>query len=242
MLTAHQIKVYQSLDKKKFREKHHLFLVEGNKNISEIHKSRYKIRDLFSINPTDLQFLEVDITEIDVKDLRKISFLKNPKDSIAVCEILPSKKFAESGIQIFIDGIQDPGNMGTIIRLADWFGIEQIICSLDTVDLYNPKVVQASMGSFSRVNTVYEHLEQIILESKFPTYGTAMEGINIYQTEFPDKFNIILGNEGNGIRKNISNVISKNLSIPRFGKHKATESLNVAVAAGIILGQIFSQK
>lgn len=242
MLTAHQIKVFQSLDKKKFREKHHLFLVEGNKNISEIHKSRYKIKDLFSINPTELSFLGVNTTEISEKDLKKISFLQNPKDSVAVCEILESKKLKEDGIQLLLDGIQDPGNLGTIIRLADWFGIEQIICSEDTVDCYNPKVIQASMGSFSRVNIVYENLVKTITETNLQTYGTAMEGENLYIIDFPPSFNIVLGNEGNGIRKEISELIAKNISIPRFGKFQATESLNVSIAAGIILGQVFSTK
>lgn len=242
MLTAHQIKVFQSLDKKKFREKHHLFLVEGNKNISEIHKSRYKIKDLFSINPIELSFLGVNCTEISEKDLKKISFLQNPKDSVAVCEILQAKKLKENGIQLLLDGIQDPGNLGTIIRLADWFGIEQIICSEDTVDCYNPKVIQASMGSFSRVNIVYENLEKTISETAFPTFGTAMEGENLYKIHFPTNFNIVLGNEGNGIRKEIFDLISHNISIPRFGKFQATESLNVSLAAGIILGQVFSSK
>lgn len=242
MLTAHQIKIYQSLDKKKFREKHSLFLVEGNKNISEIHKSRYKIKDLFSINPTELSFLGVKVTEVNEKELKKISFLQHPKDSIAVCELISSEKSTEKGIQLLLDGIQDPGNLGTIIRLADWFGIEQIICSEDTVDCYNPKVIQASMGSFSRVNLVYENLEMTISETSFPTYGTAMEGENLYKINFPTCFNIVLGNEGNGIRKEILDQISKNISIPRFGKLQSTESLNVSIAAGIILGQVFSSQ
>ena len=242
MLTAHQIKVFQSLDKKKFREKHNLFLVEGNKNISEIHKSRYKIKDLFSINPTELSFLGVNVTQVNEKELKKISFLQNPKDSIAICELISSEKLKEKGIQLLLDGIQDPGNLGTIIRLADWFGVEQSICSEDTVDCYNPKVIQASMGSFSRVNIVYENLEKTLSETSFPTYGTTMEGENLYDINFPECFNVILGNEGNGIRKEIMEKISNNISIPRFGKLQSTESLNVSIAASIILGQVFSGK
>ncbi|MFC6268901.1 RNA methyltransferase [Frigoriflavimonas asaccharolytica] len=242
MLTAHQIKILQSLDKKKFRQKYNLFLVEGNKNIVEIKNSRYKIKDLFSINPSELSFLNVETTEIVENELKKISFLQNPKDSIAVCEIQDQQKVNNIPIQIFLDGLQDPGNLGTMIRLADWFGIEQIICSEDTVDFHNPKVIQASMGSFTRVNIFYENLENSISSSENPTFGTAMEGENLYNFEFPEKYNIVLGNEGNGIRPEIMKLLNKNISIPRFGKSQSTESLNVSVAASIILGQAFSKK
>ena len=241
MLTAHQIKILQSLDKKKFRNKYDLFLVEGNKNIVELQNSRYKIKDLFSINPNELAFLDVEISQIDEKDLKKISFLQNPKDSVAVCELITDERLENIPIQLFLDGVQDPGNLGTIIRLADWFGIEQIICSEDTADIYNPKVIQASMGSFTRVNIIYEDLENSIKNSKNPTFGTAMEGENLYDLSFPEKYNLVLGNEGNGIRPEIFSLIKKNISIPRFGKIQTTESLNVSIAASIILGQAFSK-
>ena len=148
----------------------------------------------------------------------------------------------ETRIQIILDGIQDPGNLGTIIRLADWFGIEQIICSNDTVDVYNPKVIQATMGSFLRVNVVYTNLESYLTNYKYPVFGTDMDGKNIYKTEFPAKFSVIFGNEGNGIRPSTEELISQMITIPRFGKYKSTESLNVSMSAGIILGQIFSNK
>lgn len=242
MLTAHKIKILQSLYKKKFRQKYNLFLVEGNKTIKEIPLSRYKIQEIFTTNPSELGIDGVKIIEISDSELKKISFLQHPKDSVAVCELLEPKFLADVPIQLVLDGIQDPGNLGTIIRLADWFGIEQIICSEDTVDFYNPKVIQASMGSFLRVNITYQNIENYLQNSTAAIIGTDMDGENFYQFDFPEKFNLILGNEGNGIRPNIEELLTHKITIPRFGKSKSTESLNVSMAAGIILGQIFSEK
>ena len=217
-------------------------MVEGNKTIKEIPLSRYKIQEIFTINPSELGIDGVKIIEISDSELKKISFLQHPKDSVAVCELLEPKFLADVPIQLVLDGIQDPGNLGTIIRLADWFGIEQIICSEDTVDFYNPKVIQASMGSFLRVNITYQNIENYLQNSTAAIIGSDMDGENFYQFDFPEKFNLILGNEGNGIRPNIEELLTHKITIPRFGKSKSTESLNVSMAAGIILGQIFSEK
>lgn len=219
-----------------------MFLVEGNKNIRELLHSKFKITEIFSINPTDLDFPDSIVNWIDERELKKISFLQNPKDSIAVCEIQEEKLMENCDFQLVLDGIQDPGNLGTIIRLADWFGIEQMICSKDTVDFYNPKVIQASMGSFTRVNIVYQDLDFFLKNSPNINLGTDMDGENIYKFQFPEKINLILGNEGNGIRPEIEKLLQNKITIPRFGKSKATESLNVSMAAGIVLGQLFSNK
>ena len=242
MLTAHKIKILQSLDKKKFRQKYNLFLVEGNKTIKEIPTSHYLINEIYSLNPSELSLGNINATEISAAELKKISFLQHPKDSVAVCEMREELVQKETGVQLILDGIQDPGNLGTIIRLADWFGISQIICSEDTADFYNPKVIQASMGSFLRVNIVYQNLENYLAENNQPIIGTDMDGTSFYDYEFPDNFNLVLGNEGNGIRPEIENLLTDKITIPRFGKSKATESLNVAMSAGIILGQIFNKK
>jgi TrmH family RNA methyltransferase len=242
MLTAHKLKIFQSLDKKKFRQKYNLFLVEGNKTIKEISSYTYKIKEIFTIDPENVQSENILVTKIDTAELRKISFLQNPKDSVAVCEIKEQKILDGVPRQLVLDGIQDPGNLGTLIRLADWFGIEQIICSEDTVDFYNPKVIQASMGSFLRVNIVYENLEKYLSDSSLPQIGTDMEGTNFYDYQFLEKFNLVLGNEGNGIRPEIEKLLTDKITIPRFGSSKSTESLNVSMAAGIILGQIFAKK
>jgi len=242
MLTAHTIKTIQSLDKKKYRQKYNLFLVEGNKIIKELPNSDYEIADLYSIAPEELNIKTANDVKILPAELKKISFLQTPKDSVAVCKIPENKILQEVSIQLILDGIQDPGNLGTIIRLADWFGIEQIICSNDTVDLYNPKVIQATMGSFLRVNVCYVDLEYYLSNYSFPILGTDMDGENIYKTEFPEKFSLVFGNEGNGLRASTENLITKMITIPRFGKNQSTESLNVSMSAGIILGEIFSKK
>ncbi|MCS3529126.1 RNA methyltransferase [Chryseobacterium sp. JUb7] len=241
MLTAHTIKILQSLDKKKFRQKYNLFLVEGNKIICELFKSNFKIKEILSTDPQKLDRTDVPITHISENELKKISFLKTPKDSIAICYLNEEEKLEDKKVQLVLDGIQDPGNLGTIIRLADWFGIEQIICSEDTVDFYNPKVIQATMGSFARVNIVYTDLVEYLSNTENVNIGTDMEGENIYSFEKPEKLNLILGNEGNGMRPETEKLLQKSISIPRFGKSQSTESLNVSMAAGIILGQLYSK-
>jgi len=230
------------LDKKKFRQKYNLFLVEGNKTITELFKSNFKIKEIFSTDPQKLDRGDVPLTHISDNELKKISFLQNPKDSVAVCYLNEEKKLDDGNLQLVLDGIQDPGNMGTIIRLADWFGIEQIICSKDTVDFYNPKVIMASMGSFTRVNIVYTDLTEYLSQTENVNIGTDMEGENIYSFRKPEKMNLILGNEGNGMRPETERLLEKSVMIPRFGQSQSTESLNVSMAAGIILGQLFSER
>lgn len=227
------------MDKKKFRQKYNLFLVEGNKIICELFNSKVKIKEIFSTDPQKLDRVDVPITHISENELKKISMLQHPKDSVAVCYLKPQEKSEDKDVQLVLDGIQDPGNLGTIIRLADWFGIEQIICSKDTVDVYNPKVIMATMGSFTRVNVVYTDLTEYLSETENVNIGTDMDGENIYTFEKPRKLNLILGNEGNGMRAETEQLIQKSVMIPRFGKSQSTESLNVSMAAGIILGQIF---
>ena len=218
-----------------------MFLVEGNKIIQELDNSKFKVKEIFSTNPENLNFKDVKKTQTSDIELNKISFLKNPKDSVAVCCLNDIEFTEDKNFQIVLDGIQDPGNLGTIIRLADWFGIEQIICSEDTVDFYNPKVIQATMGSFTRVNIVYCNLVDYLSETNNTNVGTDMEGENIYTFDKPSKINLILGNEGNGMRPETEKLLQKTISIPRFGKSQSTESLNVSMAAGIILGQLFSK-
>lgn len=217
-------------------------MVESNKIIKELPNTNFRIREIFSVHPESLDFTDEKITKISETELKKISFLQHPKDSVAVCEIQENIFLENIPRQIVLDGIQDPGNMGTIIRLADWFGIEQIVCSNDTADLYNPKVIQASMGSFTRVNIVYKNLEEFLKETDNENLGTDMDGEDIFQYHFPEKFNLILGNEGNGMRAETEKLLHQKITIPRFGKQKITESLNVSMAAGIILGQVFGKK
>lgn len=216
-------------------------MVEGNKIICELSNSNFKVKEILSTDPQKLDRTDVPVTHISENELKKISFLKTPKDSVAVCYLAEEEKWEDKNIQLVLDGLQDPGNLGTIIRLADWFGIEQIICSEDTVDVYNPKVIQATMGSFTRVNVVYTDLMEYLSKTENVNIGTDMEGENIYTFQKPEKLNLILGNEGNGMRPETEKLVQKSISIPRFGKSQSTESLNVSMAAGIILGQLFSK-
>lgn len=216
-----------------------MFLVEGNKTIKELEGSKFKIREIYSVAPESLDFHDQILYPISEAELSKLSFLKHPKDSVAICELYPQKLLSGVQKRIVLDGIQDPGNMGTIIRLADWFGIEEIVCSPDTVDFYNPKVLMSSMGSFTRVNIVYTELPEFLTEQNHVNFIADMEGDDLYKIQFPDRFNLILGNEGNGIRDTTRMVTSRKITIPRFGKSQKTESLNVAMATAVILGQIF---
>lgn len=216
-------------------------MVEGNKIICELSNSNFKVKEILSTDPQKLDRSDIPVTHISENELKKLSFLKTPKDSVAVCYLAEEEKWEDKNIQLVLDGIQDPGNLGTIIRLADWFGIEQIICSEDTVDVYNPKVIQATMGSFTRVNVVYTDLVEYLSKTENVNIGTDMEGENIYTFQKPEKLNLILGNEGNGMRPETEKLVQKSISIPRFGKSQSTESLNVSMAAGIILGQLFSK-
>ncbi|MDR2123152.1 MAG: RNA methyltransferase [Flavobacteriaceae bacterium] len=241
MVSVNKIKLIQSLIKKKYRQKYNLFVVEGIKNIKEFTFSRFSIKNIYSTEP--ISFLKEGQYEIiSYEELKKISFLKTPHDALALIEIPEPRVDEISEIQLVLDDIQDPGNLGTIIRLADWFGIDQIICSKETVDVYNPKVIQAAMGSLSRVNVVYTDLTEFLSHTEIPVYATDMNGENIYTASLPEKAFIIMGNEGNGISADIRSVCTHILTIPRFGKEQKTESLNVAMSTGIILSEFFSQK
>lgn len=241
MLNSHHIKIIQSLNKKKFRQKYNLFLIEGHKIIKEIEYSDIKIFEYFTTDKA-LSFIDKQKTHIiNENELKKLSFLQQPKDALALCELPIPKQITSEAPELILDGIQDPGNLGTIIRLADWFGIEQIICSHDCADVFNPKSIQASMGSFFRVNLFYTDLTLFLKNNKLPVYATEMNEQSVYKTQFPDKFYLMMGNEGNGIRPENFRMATQKLSIPRFGKNQSTESLNVAMATGILLGEIFGR-
>jgi TrmH family RNA methyltransferase len=156
---------------------------------------------------------------------------------LALFQIPNSEMPSSSGLIVALDAVRDPGNLGTIIRLCDWFGVEQLWCNEQTVDLYNPKVVQATMGSLARVKLHYLDLEKEIQKSNLPVFGTFMDGENIYQTKLPTEGILILGNEANGISSAIEKLVTSRLAIPRFGNLQKTESLNVATATAIFLSE-----
>ena len=236
MVSDRQIKIIKSLKHKKNRIKHNLFVAEGDKTIVELILSGFNINSLYSTN-SQIEDVKNSVIQLSKPELNKISNLSNPKNSLAVFEIPKSKDINYNRLIIGLDNISDPGNLGTIIRLCDWFGVEDLICSFDTVDCYNPKVVQASMGSISRVNITYLDLQKTLENNSLKTYGTYMQGNSIYEIDEIKKGVILFGNEANGINPNLLKFIDKRLSIPRFGKLQKTESLNVANALSIVLSE-----
>ncbi|WP_120200325.1 TrmH family RNA methyltransferase [Ichthyenterobacterium magnum] len=233
MLTKSHIKLIASLSQKKFRTQHQLFIVEGLKGIKEFLNSSFELHQLFSVE----NVFNVEAILVSNQELKKISSLKTPNTALAIFKMPKLKPINENVLVVALDNVRDPGNLGTIIRLCDWFGIKDLVCNSATVDCYNPKVVQATMGSLSRVNISYLDLPQFLKEIKVETFGTFMNGKNIYIQNLPKQGVIILGNEANGISESVEAVIDKRISIPRFGDTQATESLNVATATAIALSE-----
>lgn len=237
MVSKNQIKLITSLQQKKYRKEHKLFLAEGRKVIQELLQSNFELESLFATSAIFPELNQNKVTIVSGSDLKKISALTTANDCLAVFKIPNQKEINASGLIVALDDIRDPGNLGTIIRLCDWFGIKELICSEETVDIYNPKVVQATMGSIARVNVSYLNLEHYIKDTKLPVFGTFMDGKNIYKTNLPSEGIIVMGNEANGISADIENLAQNRLSIPRFGDLQQTESLNVATATSIILSE-----
>src|SRR6478609_7390300 len=241
MLIKNKKKLISILQQKKHRFANQLFFAEGIKVIQELIKTNFVLEHLFT---TKDDFNDVDSHKrivISENELNKISALSTPNTCLAVFKIPSESNIIESGLVLALDSIRDPGNLGTILRLCDWFGIQQLVCSKETVDIYNPKVVQATMGSIARVNVNYVDLESFIAKTKLPVFGTFMDSENIYKTTLPQEGIIIMGNEANGISEKIEKLITKRLTIPRFGDLQITESLNVATATAIILSEFRRQ-
>lgn len=242
-LSKSKIKYIQSLKDKKHRNGHGVFVAEGSKMVADL--LPYMSCQL--LIATDSFIQEINTSNIDNviiatnDEIAKASFLKNPQNVIAVFYQPKSDHNIDIADQLclVLDGIQDPGNMGTIIRIADWYGIKHIFCSLDTADVYNPKVIQATMGAIARVNIHYVDLDNFLKEhSKTPIYGTLLNGDNMYEKEISQNGIVIMGNEGNGIRPNIERYINHKLYIPNYPQGSQTsESLNVAVATAIICAE-----
>ncbi|KJD35879.1 RNA methyltransferase [Tamlana sedimentorum] len=239
MLSKSQIKLITSLKQKKYRQQHGLFVVEGIKTITELLQSSFNLQKLYTTKSfkIDANNNKIDEILISDSDLKRISFLANPNTALAIFEIPKPKKIEKSGLILALDAIRDPGNLGTIIRLCDWFGIKNLVCSNQTVDCYNPKVVQATMGSITRININYVNLENFLKSTNLPIYGAFMDGTNVYQKQALADGILVMGNEANGISEPIEALITEKLSIPRFGDLQATESLNVATATAILLSE-----
>ncbi len=245
MLSKNKIKFIQSLHLKKNRDSLNLFIAEGAKIISDLLLAGCKANTIVATQDwiNSHKNTNSSIIEAEIDEIKKISLLKTPSSVLGVFEIINDTFIHSSinhGITIVLDGIQDPGNMGTIIRLADWFGINRIICSLDTVDCYNPKVVQATMGAIARIQINYMPLPTFLEQAKDITtvYGTFMDGENIYSQSLNPNSLIVFGNEGQGISNEVANLITHRLTIPSFATtNTSSESLNVSVAAAIVCSE-----
>lgn len=237
MLSKNQIKLITSLQQKKNRKQEQLFFAEGVKVVQELLHSNFELQELFTTKQDFLSVSKDKLHGISEAELKKISALATPNSCLAVFKIPKAKETKESGLILALDDVRDPGNLGTIIRLCDWFGIETLLCSEETVDIYNPKVVQATMGSISRVNVVYGDLENFLVKTKLTVFGTFMDGKNIYQESLPNNGVIVMGNEANGISEAVEKLVTDRIAIPRFGDLQITESLNVATATAIILSE-----
>ena len=234
-LSNNHQKLITSLSQKKYRQKHQLFIAEGIKVVQEFLKSSYELEILFSTD-TDFSFLDCFV-EVSNQELKKISSLKTPNKVLAIFKIPLQKKINSSGLTVVLDTINDPGNLGTIIRLCDWFGVNQLICSKETVDCYNIKVVQASMGSLIRVPISYLNLTEYLKTVSVPVFIADMDGDNIYKTTLPSSAVLVMGNEANGASDAIKKLVNTKISIPRFVNANQVESLNVASATAILLSE-----
>lgn len=237
-LSKNHLKLITSLRQKKYRQKHEMFVVEGVKVVNEFLNSKFECHLLFSADP---EFdSKIDFELISEEELKKASHLVTPNKVLGIFNI-PESVEANTGLILALDDINDPGNLGTIIRLCDWFGIDQLVCSNQTVDCYNSKVVQASMGSLTRVNINYTDLDKYLDETELPIFIADMNGENVYQSSLPNLGVLVMGNEANGISQSIKEKASHILSIPRFGNLQKTESLNVATATAILLSEFRRQ-
>nr|WP_299205289.1 RNA methyltransferase [uncultured Brumimicrobium sp.] len=235
MISKEQIKYIRSLHRKKFRDLHQQFIIEGPKMIAEsIQYAPDCLQKIYGTESVQEQLPEhVEFEEIDTKALGQISTLKHPQKQVAVCTYLPQHT-TRPDFYIALDTIQDPGNLGTILRLASWFGVEHIIASKETADCYNPKVVQASMGAIFNVNIEYVDLKEEFENTNLPLFGSLLEGENIYTKNIQKKGILVMGNEGNGISSDLLPLITDPITIPKFGKG---ESLNVAMATSVFLSE-----
>ncbi|MFN3917955.1 MAG: TrmH family RNA methyltransferase [Flavobacteriales bacterium] len=238
MLTKSDIKLIQSLSQKKFREEQQLFVIEGEKIVGELMDSDFEIVRLFTTEAYEREHPKSE--RISSAELNKISHLKTPNRVLALAKVKTDSTANynwNEGYTLVLDGISDPGNLGTLIRIADWFGIDKIVCSEDTVDVYNPKVVQATMGSMFRVSVAYTDLPTFLnkYREKIPVVGTLLNAKNINEVSISAPAFIVMGSESHGISKAVIKELTESLSIP--GKGRA-ESLNVGVAAGIVCAKL----
>ncbi len=233
MITKNQIKFIKSLSLKKNRQKEQLFIAEGEKIVAELLNSNFEFHEIFATNEWILKNTDVRTIKVNNSELDRISNLKSANNVLAIVKIKQENLSVTDGLTLVLDDINDPGNLGTIIRMCDWFGVKQLVCSKSTVDCFNPKVVQSAMGSLFRVPIIYTDLEEYVTKVDTPIYGAFMDGENVRNVKVPESVHLIMGNEANGISEEIDNLITDKVAIKNIGN--SAESLNVAVATSILL-------
>lgn len=236
-LSKNHIKLITSLQQKKYRQKHKIFVAEGVKVVNELLNSTFEVEQLFITDDFVISSEIENVVIVTEAELKKISQLKTPNKVLGLFKIPEIISSENSGLTVALDEINDPGNLGTIIRLCDWFGVQKLVCSSTTVDCYNQKVVQASMGSLTRVEIVYTNLVDFLNETTLPSFITDMDGENVYKSKLPKEAILLMGNEANGVSDQVRNVVDSKISIPRFGNIQEAESLNVATATAILLSE-----
>lgn len=241
MLSKNQTKRITLLKQKKYRLKEGLFVVEGIKGVGEFLNSDFELNVLITSNE---QFYEKQTSKsgdkvvvVTQNELQKVSTLVTAPEVLAVFKIPKKQALIRKGLTLVLDDLQDPGNLGTIIRLCDWFGVHQVVCSTQTVDCYNPKVVQATMGSLARVSIIYVDLSNYLSQEHRPVLGTFLEGESVYEIVKIKEAVLIMGNEANGITETLVPFINHKITIPQLGNSTTTESLNVATATAICLSE-----
>lgn len=247
MISKKQSQLLKSLHLKKFRKKEQLFLVEGAKSVLELLLSEYKTRTVYATSmflqeyENELQIANTEVVTVSGEVLSSLGTFQTNDAALAVAEMLPNKPLAaaEHEFALILDQLNDPGNLGTIIRIADWYGIRKIICSGSTVDFYNPKVIAAAKGSFTRVKAWYTDLPEFLQQNQLPVYGADMHGKDVHTYAFAAGGYLLMGNEANGIEKGLQAYITDTLSIPAYG---GAESLNVAIATAVVCDNLRRQQ
>ncbi|RPD96723.1 RNA methyltransferase [Aureibaculum marinum] len=237
MLSKNEHKLITSLRQKKYRIQHQLFVAEGIKVVNEFLNSNLLLEKLFCVEDYYQSISKYKPKIISEKELLKLSNLSTPNKVIGIFKIPKVSITKPTGLIVALDVVNDPGNLGTIIRLCDWFGVTQLVCSKDTVDCYNSKVVQATMGSLARIPIVYTDLKEYLKNSNLPIYGAVMDGKNAHSSTLKKEAILVMGNESNGISSEIEKLISHKITIPKFSKTNTPESLNVATATAILLNE-----
>ena len=225
------------MQQKQYRNLHNICVVEGEKGVREFLNSEFELHSLFCTDGFKIERTTDKIYQIAEKELDKISQLKTPNKVLGIFYKPKPKILNKKGLILVLDNIKDPGNLGTIIRLCDWFNIAQLICSLETVDCFNPKVVQATMGSLTRVSIVYTDIIEVLKNTDLPCFAAVMNGKSDYKTKLQKDYLLIMGNEDNGISESGLKETQHHLAIPRFNAFNKPESLNVATATAILLSE-----